>query len=601
MLEQLGPYKIQRRLGQGGMGTVYAAVHNETGATAAVKVLSTIQGTNSSLRARFDAEIETLKKLKHPNIVQLFGYGEQEGHLFYAMELVVGSSLHDLLGKGRAFTIAETIRWGIQVAMALKHAHDSGVIHRDLKPANLLLTETGDVKLADFGIAKLFGGTQLTADGGIIGTADYMAPEQAEGKPITSRCDLFSLGCVLYALLAGRPPFAGKTVPQVLHALRFDAHLPIRRVVTDAPPELGAIIDELLEKEPERRLPTALVVANRLRALEHGLAHRAKRVELDSQEDDDDYRLADDDRAQPKTVGDDRPTREFSLGPGTSASNAGPAPPTVIRTSPSGGALPVTSLPQDKTIADAPSPAAPSRFTTIADDTRRHERTATKRTEQSLPNWLMAVLLAVALTVIVSLIWFGNRPPSADSLYQQITAGDMENLDVMRGVERELDRFVELYPDDPRAEEVRGWKASLDADRQTRQLTRSARFAGVSQNQSLVERTYTEAMQLTTSQPELAAEKLERLLAVFEPGTADSGDAARVCRLARMQLTTLQATIGKQQAASVAELTARLDWADANAASDPDAARAIRRGIVELYREKPWAASIVERAQQEVK
>src|SRR5215469_8738154 len=164
-LERLGPYTIGRKLGRGGMGTVYAAVNAETGEPAAVKVLSAALAQEEGFRERFEAEIESLKKLHHPNIVQLFGYGEQDGHHFYGMELVRGRSLEEELLAGRTFDWREVTELAIQVCRALKHAHDRGVIHRDIKPANLLLADDGTLKLSDFGIAKLFGNTGLTADG----------------------------------------------------------------------------------------------------------------------------------------------------------------------------------------------------------------------------------------------------------------------------------------------------------------------------------------------------------------------------------------------------------------------------------------------------
>jgi len=193
-LEQLGPYKIGRTLGRGGMGTVYAGVSLESGEDAAVKVLSAAMAREEGFRERFEAEIESLRKLSHPNIVKLFGFGEQDGHLFYSMELVDGHSLEEELQAGRTFDWRETTDLAIQVCRALKHAHDRGVIHRDIKPANLLLAADGTVKLSDFGIAKLFGNSGMTADGGVLGTAEYMAPEQADGRPVTHRCDLYSLG-----------------------------------------------------------------------------------------------------------------------------------------------------------------------------------------------------------------------------------------------------------------------------------------------------------------------------------------------------------------------------------------------------------------------
>jgi len=165
-LEKLGPYRLERVLGQGGMGVVYAGVDERTGTRAAVKVLLGNLDDRPNLRLRFEAEIESLKRLRHANIVQLYAYGEEEGRLFYSMELVDGRSLQDELKSGRIFSVPETLRLGFQIAIGLKLAHDSGIIHRDIKPANLLLTRDGLVKLTDFGIAQLVGGSQVTADGG---------------------------------------------------------------------------------------------------------------------------------------------------------------------------------------------------------------------------------------------------------------------------------------------------------------------------------------------------------------------------------------------------------------------------------------------------
>src|SRR5882757_1279958 len=155
--EQLGPYRIGRQLGRGGMGTVFAGVESASGEAAAIKVLSAALAHVEGFRERFESEIESLRKLRHPNIVRLLGFGEQDGLLFYAMELVEGKSLEEELRSGRRFDWDEVTDIGIQVCRALKHAHDRGVIHRDIKPANLMYTAEGEVKLSDFGIAKLFG------------------------------------------------------------------------------------------------------------------------------------------------------------------------------------------------------------------------------------------------------------------------------------------------------------------------------------------------------------------------------------------------------------------------------------------------------------
>ena len=182
--QQLGPYRIIRRLGRGGMGAVYEGVHIETGEPAVVKTLSEALLEEPDFRARFELEIETLRKLNHPNIVRLLGFGEENGVLFYVMELVRGPSLDQELKAGRKFTWREVTQIGIQVCHALKHAHDRGIIHRDLKPANLLRAEDGTIKLSDFGIARLFGAPSHTGAGSVLGTIEYMAPEQAEAQPV---------------------------------------------------------------------------------------------------------------------------------------------------------------------------------------------------------------------------------------------------------------------------------------------------------------------------------------------------------------------------------------------------------------------------------
>ena len=192
-LERLGPYRLEKTLGRGGMGAVFLGVHDTTGDKAAVKVLAPNLADDAVFRERFKSEVQTLKQLLHPNIVKLHGFGEEDGHLYYVMEYVPGRNLQDELAAGRRFTWREVTRLGVQIAQALKHAHDRGVVHRDLKPANLLLTDDDQIKLTDFGIAKLYGGTHVTADGSVMGTADYMSPEQARGKQVPRRCHLYSL------------------------------------------------------------------------------------------------------------------------------------------------------------------------------------------------------------------------------------------------------------------------------------------------------------------------------------------------------------------------------------------------------------------------
>jgi serine/threonine-protein kinase len=233
------------------MGTVYAGVHQETGAAAAIKVLAESLAVDSRFRDRFQGEVETLKRLRHKNIVTLQGYGEEDGILYFVMDLVDGPSLDGELRSGRRFSWREVVDIGTQVCAALKHAHDHGVIHRDLKPANLMLAADGTVKLTDFGIAKFFGGTSLTLAGSMVGTPDFMSPEQARGKEIDHRSDIFSTGAVFYYMLTGRKPFAAADLPAVLH--KVEAEDPVPMTEQESPAGLTRIVARALAKSVTRR------------------------------------------------------------------------------------------------------------------------------------------------------------------------------------------------------------------------------------------------------------------------------------------------------------------------------------------------------------
>jgi serine/threonine-protein kinase len=279
---RLGPWLLVRELGQGGMGTVYlarrAVAEDGAPARAAVKVLSAELSGEEGFRQRFQREIDVLRQLEHPHIVRFFEAGADRGRFWYAMELVEGPSLQDVLRERGRLPWPEVLALACQIAPALKHAHDRGVVHRDLKPANLLL-EGGEgaaiVKLADFGIASLFASPHLTVTGGVIGTPEYLSPEQAAGKQVTRRSDLYSLGVVLYTLLTGRPPFEGE--PMVLmHKHLYAQFESPSRLVPDLPPDLDAIVCELLEKSPDKRPADGGVLFRRLDRLHRKMERKAR-------------------------------------------------------------------------------------------------------------------------------------------------------------------------------------------------------------------------------------------------------------------------------------------------------------------------------------
>jgi serine/threonine protein kinase len=261
---KIGPYRVERKLGAGGMGTVYLATHEETGRVVALKLLSPSLAREEGLVARFIREIEALQKLKNPHVVELFDHGVDGEMYYYAMEYVPGETLTARLRREKRIPWREVIDLSLQICVALKAAHDAGIIHRDLKPSNLLLTPDGSIKLTDFGVAQVFAGSKLTVTGGIIGTAEYMSPEQGQGRRITKRSDLYSLGAVMYVMLTGRPPFSGKTTLDVIHKHKYSQFDRPRTIVPDIPYWLDDVVCQLMEKDPDKRPADAFVVNRRL-------------------------------------------------------------------------------------------------------------------------------------------------------------------------------------------------------------------------------------------------------------------------------------------------------------------------------------------------
>jgi serine/threonine-protein kinase len=262
------PFELLDKLGEGGMGEVYRARYVGNDRIVAVKLLPDEVAKNPTLVARFDRELEILKQLRHPNIVHCFGGLTESQRRFYAMEYIDGGTLaQQLRAKGR-FAWHQVIDLGVQICAALEYAHDKGVIHRDLKPANFLMSKGGKLKLSDFGLATIVAGQRLTVAGKTAGTFLYMAPEQIRGKPpLSNRTDLYALGCVLYELLTGRPPYDAEVPATVLHKHLKDPIPHVSAEVMDCPPELDRLIVDLLQKDPELRPASAKEVELRLQGI----------------------------------------------------------------------------------------------------------------------------------------------------------------------------------------------------------------------------------------------------------------------------------------------------------------------------------------------
>ncbi len=282
--ERLGKWVIFKELGRGGMGRVYLAQEELTGRHAAIKVLAAELAQDVGFLQRFQREIETLSKLDHRNIVRFYESGHENGHYFYAMEYVDGRSLEQIVETHGRMDWRDVLGVALQVVPALKHIHDHGIIHRDIKPSNLILSNEGVVKLMDFGIAKVFASTHLTSTGGIVGTAEYLSPEQAAGKVVGRRSDLYCLGCVLYDLLIAKPPFGGTSYVELLHKHRYAQFDAPHRYVPELPRELDELICQLLEKDPEKRPRDANVLQRQLETLAKKLERHATKTSADNKD-----------------------------------------------------------------------------------------------------------------------------------------------------------------------------------------------------------------------------------------------------------------------------------------------------------------------------
>ncbi|WP_338784776.1 serine/threonine-protein kinase [Streptomyces sp. DG1A-41] len=253
-----GRYRLDVEIGRGGMGEVWRAYDETLARAVAVKLLLP-QDTDATAASRFRLEAQTAGRLNHPNVVGVLDFGEYDHRLYLVMELVEGDSLARVLSVSGALPAERVAELAAQAAAGLAAAHEQGIVHRDVKPANLLLDAGGTLKIGDFGIARFLDdpGAALTATGQIVGTGLYLAPERALGLPAGPASDMYSLGCVLYQLLSGRPPFQADTAVALLHQHLDNAPVPPRDLgVAGLPPAFESYLLALLAKQPDDR-PTA--------------------------------------------------------------------------------------------------------------------------------------------------------------------------------------------------------------------------------------------------------------------------------------------------------------------------------------------------------
>jgi serine/threonine-protein kinase len=280
-MERLSHFRVLSKLGEGGMGVVYKAEDEKLRRPVALKVLPEAFLADRDRRARFLREAQAAAAVTHPGIAAIYEIGEEGDVVFIAMEYVLGETLHWKI-SGRPLPMPDTLRLGVEIAEALERAHGAGVIHRDLKPDNILVQPDGHVKILDFGLAKRLQpddaqalalskvDTTLTAEGVVVGTIGYMAPEQARGEKVDHRADLFAFGVVLYEMATGRNPFRGSSSLETLTALLRDRPRSLSDANAEVPLEFALLVDRLLAKEPERRPQAARDAARELRRMERG-------------------------------------------------------------------------------------------------------------------------------------------------------------------------------------------------------------------------------------------------------------------------------------------------------------------------------------------
>lgn len=640
-LERLGPYRIERRIGRGGMGTVFSAVTDVTGERTAVKVLSAAyDGREEGFHDRFAAEIESLRILRHPNIVRILGYGEEEECRYYVMELVEGQSLQEALDAGRRYTWQEATRYGIQILKALKHAHDHGIIHRDIKPANLLLAADGVVKLSDFGIAKQFGNSGMTADGGVIGTAEYMAPEQADGRPVTNRADLYSFGGVLYNMLTGRPPFRAKNLMEMLQLQRFAEPDPVNRLNPTVPRALSDLVSQLLQKDPTKRPPTALVVLRQLEAIlakEPAVlrANPATGMELsgapvapaiDSPNPppfgqpidptsathdefpaevaarDFKFSLGGQTGSGPRVASDVVPASSSSLLDPHGMERAG-ADVAVGATTDLGAAGPALKelaaerAARQSPISERTGTIATRTYTPVAKD--EHRRLSERRDEEQV--WISPATfgLIFAMLSIGGFVWYWLQPPDSEKLYEEIAAAAKEGkVERLVDAEGKIKDFINYYPGDRRVFEMHSYLDEIEMARLEKRFEFRARLHSKHDGLLPIERAYFEAIGYVHLEPALGRKKMQALVDLFRDDSNGSKQSRECYLLAQKQLERLDRQFQQHATDDQAALEKKLSEADRLQATDSEGAAKIRHAIIELYGEEPWAEAYVRRARE---
>lgn len=567
--QKLGPYVLQNVVGRGGMGTVYKAKHDETGETCAVKALAPTYAHDEHFRARFESEIQALLKLDHENIVRLISYGQNEGNLFFAMELVDGQSLFQMQRKGHRFDWREILEIAKDVGSGLKHAHDRGVIHRDLKPGNLLRAKSGATKITDFGIAKNFGTSQNTGDN-VLGTMDFMSPEQAKGQPVTIRSDIYSLGTVMFTLLSGKPPFKANSVEESLRNLTKVPPPHVSSVAPDVPEEIDSLIRQMMDKRPEKRIQTAHALLVRIKEIENVLKNYSEAKTAFNPTSSKDTFVIKQTVSVPST---EKFTKNLKKG------------------SVEARTIRHTTIDESKLTEKSPAKEQADYFNTVTEQQRARQ---TKHEDKKLSRGLIPLLVLFSGVLLLGgygLIRAYSTPP-ADELYALIK-DSLQSPDLVRN---EIGLFIDAYPDDPRSEEVTRLAGVAKAIALQNKLRVQSRMAN--NKLSEVQKQFLDIASLGSDDAPAALAMMKAFLTLNSESEGLSDSDKTCVSAAKSYLSKLEIDATTKVEFDRDKIESAL--AKAAAEDSSEESQKIYASIVELYADADWARDLVEVAKSKL-
>lgn len=583
-IKKLGPFTVLRVLGRGGMGTVYEATEEDRDEHVAVKALAPTFSFDEHFRTRFEAEIDALLALDHKNIVRLLAFGQDQGNLYFAMELIDGQSLYQEQKKGHVFHWQEIIEIGMQVCEGLRHAHERGIIHRDLKPGNLMIDNQRQIKIADFGIAKTFGKTSVTSEGNVLGTMDFMAPEQARGLATDARSDLFSLGAVLYSLLAGKPPFLKKEVDKTIEALlSVDPPPRLDTIAPDTPKPLADLIHRLLEKDPRRRIATAVATGRQL-------AHVLGQIQVGSL------------RSDTEVVG--VKAEDFSI-KNTSVKQSDQASEVIIKDSKTDENITV-HLPgiknPKKLISDSGSITKPDLsdsvenqpdfFNEVTPQQRQKKAELPISNPTSGSPWPLLFALVVVLVMIVGGVWFATRPPSKDELLTKI----LNHQNNPTKVRTEIKEFQEWYSEEPEIDFVNLMQEKAEIERYCNTLTERARSVS-KRPLTATETMFVEYFENSRSNIHESLSSMKSLVVLMNTATTERSEAdEKVFFMAKRVVIQWERAAQQDIASGTRQI--QDGFRSAENSQSTQQAMDIYESIIGIYKGREWAADLVKEAQE---